>query len=205
MPSWHPELEAVVAFTGHAYVLLGKERPAGALGSLALDGLGRAHDPRVISRLAGLRGWIDTLDLVMVRSVGPPTALPLVERPDLASHPRARFAACLRRDLRVLGLEDGSRSALVTIGAGLGGLPEIGFEVEEERRGQREGALLIARALAALRPTEVVVACVAPGNAASLRLLWSVGFVPIASVQFFGRERPGGICSAEPVALTEES
>jgi hypothetical protein len=115
----------------------------------------------------------------------------LVDRADLAVHPRAQFAARIRDRRRVLGYPDRGRSALAVISTGLAGLTELGFELEPERRGAGGGAALIRDALSAVPAGELVVAACAPGNAASLRALLTTGFSPLGSLQLF-RRAPAG-------------
>jgi hypothetical protein len=189
VPPWRPGVEAVVSFTAHAVFAMAPDITDDRLASLGADGLGGAHDPRLISALAGPDGWIDALDMLMAgRGTGRAGVPPrLVDRPDLASHPRARFAATLRDAPRVLGYPDPHRSALAIISRGVAGLTELSFEVEPERRGQGGGAGLAADALGAIPSGQLAVAAVAPGNAASVRALLSAGFVPLGSLQLFRR------------------
>ena len=70
----------------------------------------------------------------------------------------------------------------------------MGFELEPERRGRGGGAELVCDALSAVPAGQLVLAAVAPGNAASVRALLSAAFVPLASIQLFRRAaggRPG--------------
>jgi hypothetical protein len=189
VPPWRPGLEAVVSFTGHAVFAVAPDITDHRLDSLGADGFGGAHDPRLIAALAGLDGWIDCLDMLMAglgtgRAGAPPR---LVDRPDLASHPRAQFAATIRDHPRALGYPSPQRSALAIISRGIAGLTELSFELEPGRRGQGGGAALAADALAALPSGQLAVAAVAPGNAASVRALLSAGFVPLGSLQLFRR------------------
>jgi hypothetical protein len=153
------------------------------------DGFGGAHDPRLISALAGPEGWIDALDMLMAGRGTGRAGLPprLAGRPDLATHPRAVFAARIRDDPRVLGYPGTRRSALAIISRGIAGLTELSFELEPGRRGQGGGARLAADALGVIPSGQLVVAAVAPGNAASVRALLSAGFVPLGSLQLFRR------------------
>jgi L-amino acid N-acyltransferase YncA len=82
----------------------------------------------------------------------------------------------------------GDERGMVTLARGLGGLLELSFEVEAERRGAGLGRSLLRDALALAPSGEPVLAAVAPGNAASLRALLAAGFTPIGSVQLV---RPG--------------
>ena len=74
-----------------------------------------------------------------------------------------------------------------TGGTGVGGLTELGVEVEPERRGRGTGAALVAAALQQVPAGEPGVAAAAPGNAAGLRVLLAAGFVPVGSLQLFRR------------------
>ncbi len=186
VPPWRPDLEGVFAFTGHAVFAVCPDITDERLVELGVDGYGGAHDPRLISTLAGRDGWIDSLDLLLVGrgAVGP---TPLVERPELAEHPRARLAADLRDDVRVLGYPDPDRSGVVIVAKGLAGLPELSFELEPQRRGTGGGRALVRDALGAVPAGRLVVSAVAPGNAASVRALLAAGFAPIGSLQLFRR------------------
>ncbi len=176
---WRPGLEAVVAFTGHAFVVITADREVPAAVRQRADGFGGAHDPRVALALAGTDGWIDSLDAVLVRhGVGGTPGL--VERPDLTEHHRVRFAAAVRDDVRSVGRPTGDD--LVTIGRGIGGLVELGVEADSGR-----GAELLGQALTLVPASEVVAACVAPGNARALRAFLAAGFRPVASVQLLRR------------------
>lgn len=186
VPPWRAGVEAVVAFTGHAVLAVADDVPDDRLRALRVDGLGGAHDPRVVTALAGPDGWIDVLDALLVTR-GTGTGGPLVERPDLRTHPRVAFAAAVRGELRVLGLPDPARSAVAVLGTGVGGLTELGVEVEPERRGRGAGVALVAAALQQVPAGELVVAAAAPGNAAGLRVLLAAGFVPVGSLQLFRR------------------
>jgi hypothetical protein len=241
-----------VAFTGHAVLAVAPDVSDARIIELGANGLGGAHDPRLVAALAGPDGWIDSLDVLLAGrgtgeadradprpGHGPGAAggragsadgragsghskagsadgtagsadgtagsadskagsadgragrtdagTRLVDRPDLAVHPRAQFAARIRDRRRVLGYPDRGRSALAVISTGLAGLTELGFELEPERRGAGGGAALIRDALSAVPAGELVVAACAPGNAASLRALLTTGFSPLGSLQLFSR------------------
>jgi hypothetical protein len=115
---WRPGLEAVISFTGHAVFAVQPDIPDHLLDSLGADGFGGAHDPRLITALAGPHGWIDSLDILMAaqgtgRRDVPPA---LVCRPDLAGQPRAVFAARIRAQPRIMGYSDPRLRALLTAG-----------------------------------------------------------------------------------------
>ena len=189
VPPWRPGLEAIFSFTAHAVFAVAPDVSDQRLAALGADGFGGAHDPRLIAALAGPEGWIDSLDMLMAaRGTGRPGVPPrLVDRRDLATHPRARLAARLRDEPRVLGYPDPRRSALATVSRGIAGLTELSFELEPGWRGQGGGAGLAAGALSVLPAGQLAIAAVAPGNAASVRALLSAGFAPLGSFQLFRR------------------
>ena len=221
VPPWRPGLEGIVAFTGHAVLALAADVTDERLAGFGVNGLGGAHDPRLIAALAGPDGWIASLDVLLASrgtgqpgaadadpvGAGPASADPagtapagagpagagprLVDRPDLAAHPRVQFAAQIRDQPRILGYPDLRRSALAVVSRGLGGLTELSFELEPQRRGTGTGATLISDALSAIPAGQLVIAAIAPGNAASLRAALTAGFVPLGSTQLF-RRRPAG-------------
>ncbi len=73
------------------------------------------------------------------------------------------------------------------VSRGLAGLTEIGFELEPDHRGAGRGAELLRAALSAIPAGQLVVAAIAPGNAASLRAALAAGFRPLGSMQLFRR------------------
>ncbi len=182
---WRDDVGAVLAFTGHAVVVPPSAVDHASLTHLGIGGFGSAHAPHVITALAGPGGWIDNLDVLQIRvparAVHGERHATLVDRPDLADHPRARYARRLRDDVRVLGLADGSR-ALVTLGRGIGGLLEVG--IETGGTGDPRALLAGAAELAGLaEPEQPLVAAVAPGNARALRTFLAAGYTPVGSVQ----------------------
>jgi hypothetical protein len=195
-PPWRAGLGAIVAFTGHA-VIAADGVPEHRLAELGVNGFGGAHDPRVVAELAGPNGWIDSLDLVLVRhgagrtgtagaaTPGVPAESRLVPRPDLAQHPRVAFSTAVRTDTTVWGYRDPANQTLAAISAGIGGLPEIGFELDADQRGRGAGARLVDDMLQVIPADELVVAAAAPGNTASVRTLLRSRFTPVASIQLF--------------------
>jgi hypothetical protein len=181
----------VFAFTGHAVLALADELSESTLSDFAVDGFGGAHDPRLVSALAGADGWIDSLDLVLAgRGTGPnmeSDVAGLVPRPDLANHPRARYAATIRSAPSVFGYSDSAGNTVVIFSKGVAGLTELSFELDPSQRGTGQGTALVRDALRLIPDGELVVASVAPGNAASLRCLLATGFMPLGSIQLFRR------------------
>jgi ribosomal protein S18 acetylase RimI-like enzyme len=167
-------IRAVVAFTGHAYVLASVDPTE--LARRGADGLGGASKPGVLQWLAGSDGYVGSLDVVLVAESTPGPSLP--PRMDLDDHPRVRRAAAHRSGVEVYGDELG----LVVLGRGLAGRRELSVELlDPAAAGQGHGRRLIRAGLALLNPGERCWAQVAPGNAASLRALLACGFVPIGS------------------------
>jgi GNAT superfamily N-acetyltransferase len=188
VPPWRKGVYAVVAVTGRAMVSAPDRVSDAELGSWHLDGWGSAHDPRVMTRLAGEDGWVDVLDAVLLaEGTGAPEPW-LVIRPDLREHPRVRHALPIRGDVQVYGL-DGDDDTVLTLATGIGGLAELSLQVAPGLRGTGLGTAL-ARAARGLVPAgEPVAACVSPANVPSLRALLSAGFEPVGSVQVY---RPAG-------------
>lgn len=118
-------MEAAVAFTGHAVMVVDEGVPDDRLHHLGVHGYGGAHDPRVLLALVG-DGEIGVLDVLLLgRGTGGPS--PLVERVDLATTERARHAAQWRDEVRVYGLPDPASTSLATLSRGIAGLPEVGL------------------------------------------------------------------------------
>jgi hypothetical protein len=170
MPPDVDDTHAVVEMTAHSYVLT--DRDLGAAPGAPLHGYGGCTHPDVLRWLAGPRGAIGSVDVVLVASGRPGEGLP--ERTDLEDHPRVQRARANRRDVRVLGDERG----LVTIGSGLVGRVELSVELTGGRR-RGDGRALIVGGLESVPAGSVVFAQVSPGNANSLRAFLACGFVPI--------------------------
>ncbi|HSP59564.1 MAG TPA: N-acetyltransferase [Ornithinimicrobium sp.] len=184
---WRDGVEAAVALTGHAVMVVDEAVTDGELAALGVHGFGGAHDPRVTAALAG-EGPVNVLDVLLVgRGTG--RGGPLVSRPDLAVSDRAAHAGEWRDQVDVYGLPDRSSTALATLSLGIGGLPEVGIQAE----GGAADTLLDG-ILGRLPAGEVLVASVTPGNARSLRFFLRHGFVPLGSEQLWKpqRRRPAG-------------
>jgi len=165
---------AVVAFSGHAYVLA--DVNGADLRASGADGYGGASKPDVLRWLAGPAGTIGSLDVVLVaegRGGGR-----LQRRVDLDHHPRVERATHHRRGVEVYGDAVG----LVVLGHGLAGRRELSVELLDPTVGGRgHGRRLIAHGLDQVPAGERCWAQVAPGNAASLRAFLAAGFVPVCS------------------------
>lgn len=184
VPPWRTGVYAVVAVTGRAVVSAPDEVTDAEIEGFGPDGFGRAHDPRLMAHLAGATGWVDVLDAVLLAEGTGAGPAGLVPRPDLAAHPRVQHAAAIRDDLSVWGPPHGD-GTVVTLGRGLGGLPEMSLQVAEEDRGRGMGTPLAQTALGLVPAGSPLVACVSPANVPSVRALLGAGFEPVGSVQVY--------------------
>lgn len=186
MAPWVEGLHAVVATYAYAAVSAPSGITDDELEEWGADGLGGAHDPRLMTRLAGWHGAVDALDAVLV---APGTgSSPLVARPDLDDHPRVRFAQESRDAVRVLGWPDRD-DVVVTVGDSLGGLPVVSYEIAPEARGERLGSRTVAATRGLVAEGEPVVVLISPGNVPSLRSALRAGYEPVGSIQLY---RPQG-------------
>jgi hypothetical protein len=178
MPPWRDdqgrEHHAVVEFTGHAVILT--DRSPGEVADRGADGFGGSTHTDVVRWLAGPHGWIGSHDAVLVASGTGGGSSRLVETDAHDQHPRVGRARRHREQVRVFADEAG----FVTVGRGLVGRLELSMEVLGAR-GIGAGRRLVTDALGLIAPEETIWVQCAPGNAASLRLLLSCGFVPIGA------------------------
>jgi hypothetical protein len=172
---------AVVAMTGHAYVLADVDPDE--LAARGGDGFGGASHPDVLRWLAGPGGAIGSVDAVLVGrgEVG----APLARRTDLDHHPRVQRAREHRADVEVYADDAG----VVVLGRGLADRVEMAVELLDPAGSGSggHGRRLIRAGLATLPPGAPCWAQVAPGNAQSLRAFLACGFVPICSEVIFTR------------------
>ena len=169
---------AVVALTGHAYVLADIERAV--LDDLGADGYGGASHPDVLRRIAGPGGEIGSLDAMLVgprRGPGPllPPAATTVD-----DHPRVRRARDHRRDVEVYGDDAG----LVVARPRPRRAPRDGRRAARPGRRRRRRPRPPADPRRPRRRGPRASRCwaqVSPGNAQSLRAFLACGFVPIGS------------------------
>ena len=172
---------AVVALTGHAYVLadVAADELAGRLPSGWGGGFGGALHPDVLRWLAEGSREIGTVDVVLAaRGVGgvPAPATPLEGVP--VEHARVQRALRHRRDVAVVVEPDG----VVILGRGLVGRRELSVELfDTASPSSGSGRALIASGLRYVPVGEWCWAQVAPGNARSLRAFLACGFTPIGS------------------------
>jgi len=167
---------AVIAFTGHAYVLADVD-PVDVVAKGA-DGFGGALAPEFLSWVAGVPAAIGSVDVVLVASGGGEPDGSVVAREDLAEHPRVRRATAHRRDVEVLA----DQAGLVVLGRGLVGRRELSVELFHPAAGSTgDGRRLIRAGLSHVAAGERCWAQVAAGNAASLRAFLASGFVPVCA------------------------
>ena len=121
VPPWREGVYAVVAVTGRAMISAPQHVTDADLAAWGVDGWGHAHDPRVMTRLAGEHGWVDVLDAVLLAEGTGSAQHGLVPRPDLLDHPRVRHALPIRGDVQVFGLV-GDDESVLTLATGIGGL-----------------------------------------------------------------------------------
>jgi GNAT superfamily N-acetyltransferase len=178
-------VDAVLAFTAHHVVAVGVD-PDLVAARLPEGDLGAPMSPGFLGwlgeRLGSLPGSLDVV--LAARGMGGDPPLEL--RPGVDRHPRAARALRYRRDLQVWTDPDGA--GLLVLGRGLAGRREVAFEVDPGRRNRGLGRLLVAAARHLVPAGEVLFAQVAPGNAASLRVVEAAGFRPIGAEVLFHRD-----------------
>jgi hypothetical protein len=180
-------VDAVLAFTAHHVIAAGVD-PDLVATWLPEGDLSAPMSP-------GFLGWLGerlgsrpgSLDVVLAAEglAGDP---PLELRPelDLERHQRVARALRYRSDLRVWTDPDGV--GVLTLGRGLAGRRELAFEVDPARRNRGLGRRLAAAARHLVPAGEPLFAQVAPGNAASLRVVEAAGFRPVGAEVLFHRD-----------------
>jgi hypothetical protein len=175
---------AVLAFTGHCVVAADVD-PAWVATMCPPWRLSAAYEPEFLTAL-GKRtsGRPQALDVLLGAPAedGPPE-LALSPTHDLDTHPRVARSYRMRRDVSIYQTEDGA--GLLTLGRGLAGRWEAGFEVAEGARNRGLGRHLAAAARHLISPGEYLFLQVSPGNATSLRAVLAAGFVPLGSELLF--------------------
>jgi hypothetical protein len=171
---------AVLAFTGHCVVAADVD-PGWVATMCPLWRLSAAYAPAFLTalgkRTAGRPQALDVL-LGAPAEDGPPE-LALSSTHDLDTHPRVVRSYRMRTNVSVYQTEDGA--GLLTLGRGLAGRWEAGFEVAEGSRNHGLGRRLAGAARRLIPLGEYLFLQVAPGNAASLRTILAAGFIPLGS------------------------
>jgi GNAT superfamily N-acetyltransferase len=185
-------VDAVLAFTAHHVVAAGVD-PALVAARLPSGDLSAPVSAAFLGwlgeRLGSRPGSLD----VVLAAPGLGGAPPLALRPAAGLDHHERVARSLRyRDQLEVWVAEGGAGVLV-LGRGLAGRRELAFEVDPARRNRGLGRRLAAAARH-LTPAGVpLFAQVAPGNAASLRVVAAAGFRPVGAEVLFHRDgaRPG--------------
>lgn len=173
VPELAPGRECSFAFTGHAVVATAL--PPADVHARKVDGFGATVLPDFLRWLAGPTGDVHCTDITLFSRGTGGERLPA--RPDLADHPRVRYALGFRDDVGVYGDERG----VVTLSRGLAGRPELSIEAVPAGQGRGWGRSLLVDALSLVPDGVPVFAAVSPGNARSLRTFLGLGFTPIGS------------------------
>jgi GNAT superfamily N-acetyltransferase len=185
-PAPEGPVDAVLAFTAHHVVaaavdpdLVAARLPAGDLSAPVS---------------AAFLGWLGerlnsrpgSLDVVLAaEGLGGTPPLELTPAVGLDRHQRVARSLRYRDDLEVWTVPEGA--GVLVLGRGLAGRRELAFEVDPPRRNRGLGRLLVAAARQLTPAGEVLFAQVAPGNAASLRVVEAAGFRPIGAEVLFHR------------------
>jgi GNAT superfamily N-acetyltransferase len=179
-------VDAVLAFTAHHVVAAGVDPDlvAGRLpdGDLSAP-MGTAFLGWLGERLGSRPGSLDVV--LAADGLGGPLPLELATGAGLDRHQRVARALRYRDDLQIWTAEDGA--GVLVLGRGLAGRREVAFEVDPARRNRGLGRRLVACARHLTPPGEPLFAQVAPGNAASMRVVGAAGFRPIGAEVLFHR------------------
>ncbi len=173
---------AVLSFTGHCVVAADVD--AGWVSAQCPPWqLTAAYSPAFLTALAERVGaQPQALDVLLgAPALDGTPELPLLLTRSLDEHPRVARAYRMRTDVRVYLTGDGA--GLLTLGRGVAGRWEAGFEVDPGARNQGLGRRLAAAARQLVPAGEFLFLQVAPGNATSLRAVLAAGFVPLGSEQ----------------------
>jgi hypothetical protein len=184
MPRVAGALAAVLAFTGHC-IVAADVAPTWVAAACPPWQLSAAYAPAFLAALAERTGGHpQALDVLLgaPAEAGPPE-LALLPTRDLDAHPRVARSYRMRTDVSVYQTEDGA--GIMALGRGLAGRWEAGFEVAEGARNRGLGRRLAAAARRLIPPGGYLFLQVAPGNAASLRVVLASGFVPLGSELLF--------------------
>jgi GNAT superfamily N-acetyltransferase len=179
--------DAVLAFTAHHVVaarvdpdLVAARLPDGDLGAP----MGAGFLSWLGERLGSQPGSLDVV--LAAAGLGGTPPLELRAGVDPGRHPRVARALRYRDELAVWTDPEGL--GVLVLGRGLAGRREVAFEVDPVARNRGLGRLLVAAARHLTPPGEPLFAQVAPGNAASLRVVGAAGFRPIGAEVLFHRD-----------------
>jgi hypothetical protein len=180
---------AVIAFTGHHVVAA--DVATGWVERFCPPGdLLTPISPAFLSALGNRTGCRPRSTCLVLCATGQAVepALQLVQVGQDRIHPRVARAQRYRTDVRVYQTPGGE--ALLTIGRGLAGRWEAGFEVAAQYRNRGLGRTLVAASRRLVEPGEPLFMQVAIGNITSIRAILAGGFVPVCTeILFFQEER----------------
>jgi ribosomal protein S18 acetylase RimI-like enzyme len=184
MPRTAGAVAAVLAFTGQCVVAADID-PAWVAAACPPWRLSAAYSPAFLSTLAKRTGGRpQALDVLLgAPAEDKPPAVALSPTRDLDEHPRVARSYRMRAEVSVYQMEDSA--GILTLGRGLAGRWEAGFEVAEGARNRGLGRHLAAAARCLIPAGEYLFLQVAPGNAASLRAVLAAGFIPLGSELLF--------------------
>ena len=180
LPADGGDVIAIVAFSGHAFVLADVDPAEIAVRQTdgAGGGFGGALAPAVQQSLAGADGEVGSVDVVLAAAGGVNPAGSLQRRDDQRDHPRARRAMHHRRDVEVYGDDDG----LAILGRGLVDRWELSVELfDPVAPPAGAGRRLIAAGLDLVPDGRWCWAQVAAGKTRSLRAFLACGFLPVCA------------------------
>jgi GNAT superfamily N-acetyltransferase len=180
-------VDAVLGFTAH-HVVAARVDPDLVAARLPDGDLSAPMGPAFLGWLGERLGSTPgSLDVVLAADgLGGPPPLELAPGVDLDRHERVARALRYRDDLQGWTAREGA--GVLVLGRGLAGRREVAFEVDPAARNRGLGRLLAAAARHLIPPGEPLFAQVAPGNAASLRVVRAAGFRPIGAEVLFHRD-----------------
>ena len=183
-------VDAVLGFTAHHVVAAGVDPDLVAArlpdGDLSAP-MGAPFLGWLGERLGSRPGSLDVV--LAAEGLGGAPPLELAPGVELDRHQRVARALRYRSGLEVWTAEGGA--GVLVLGRGLAGRREVAFEVDPARRNRGLGRSLVAAARHLTPPGEALFAQVAPGNAASLRVVGAAGFRPVGAEVLFHRGGPG--------------
>ncbi len=187
VPSPGGRADAIVGLTGH-FMLAADIAPDEFAQRVPPGDLARPMSPATLlwlgERLGSTATTYDALLCCSGTGAGVP---PWLHEVDALDHPRVEEASRYRQAMRVFVTDDDA--ALLVLGRGVCGRWDFGFEVALDARGRGLGRRVVQAALGLVPAGEPLWAQVAPGNAASLRAVSAVGFVPVGAEVLFPRPR----------------
>jgi GNAT superfamily N-acetyltransferase len=185
-PAPEGPVDAVLAFTAH-HVVAAAVDPGLVAGRLPAGDLSAPVSAAFLGwlgeRLGSRPGSLDVVLAAEGQGGAPP--LDLTPAVGLDRHRRVARSLLYRDDLQVWTAQEGA--GVLVLGRGLAGRREVAFEVDPARRNRGLGRLLVTAARHLTPAGEPLFAQVAPGNAASLRVVEAAGFRPIGAEVLFHR------------------